>query len=455
MQQFLKVKITGNNQTDQKHLEAGSEIADQLGLHNDQVISFCVGQSCIQLNVKRKKIIAQQFNLNPNLLKMVGILEEREYGIMRKANQIHIGPVIGIMADNSGDSQRPFRDQSFFISQLIKQGREIGAICFAFSANDINFTAGKIQGLSYNNKTWKPNNYPFPDVIYARYKGHSFRKNDIRNKLLKAGCKFINPALLGKWKSYKILSENAALQAYLPDTRMIKSFKDVEEMLKKYRVVYMKPVAGSQGENIIRVSQARNSNLYKYQYQQNKRSIKGTAHSINELQLNLKKVMGRQSYIVQQQIKLLRIQGGLVDMRVMVQKNESGHWAVTGKVCRIGKSGSITSNISSGGSACEVNELLALRFTDPQHVARISAEIDYLALQAALGIEKHYTPIGELGIDIGLDQDARLWFIEANLKPARKVFSLIGASATRLLSVQRPLLYARYLAGYQESADGK
>ena len=448
MQRFLMVKITGNSQTDKKILEAGPGIADQLGLHNDQIISFCVGQSSIQLKVKISTISAQQFNLNPQLLITIGVLEDREYGIMQRSNRIRIGPVIGIMADKCEDDQRPFRDQSFFISQLIKQSREIGAICFAFSSNDINFAAGKIQGYSNSNKTWKQNSYPFPDVIYARYKGHSFKKNDIRNRLIKAGCKFINPALLGKWRSYRILTENAALKAYLPDTQLIKSFKNVEDMLQKYRVVYMKPVAGSQGENIIRVRQVRNSSLYEYQYQQNKRTVKGNAHSINQLQLSLKRVMGSQSYIVQQQINLLKIQGGLVDMRVMVQKNESNHWAVTGKVCRIGKSGSITSNISSGGSACEVNKLLALRFTDPQDVVRISEEIDYLALQAALCIEKHYSPIGELGIDIGLDQDGRLWFIEANLKPARKVFSLIGASQTRLLSVQRPLLYARYLAGF-------
>lgn len=450
MQRFPMVRITGNSQLDKNILEAGAEIADQLELDNEQIISFRVGQSSAQLKVKINKngISEKQFNLNPQVLKTMGILEDREYGIAGKANRIQIGPVIGIMADKSPDSRRPYRNQSLFISHLINQGRQMGAICFVFSSNDIDFAAGKIKGYSHSGKSWKPGSYPFPNVVYARYKGHSLKKNDIRNKLIKAGCKFINPALLGKWRSYRILSENAALKAYLPDTRLIKNFKDVEGMLNKHRTVYLKPVAGSQGESIIRVSQSRKSNIYEYQYQKNMQSIKGTAQSIKELQLGLKKVMAGQSYIVQQQINLLRMQDSLADMRVMVQKDESGQWTITGKACRIGKSGSITSNISGGGRACEVNELLAKHFTDPQDLARIDAEIDYLALQAAHGIEKHHSPIGELGIDIGVDKDGRLWFIEANLKPARKVFSLIGADQTRLLSVQRPLLYARFLAGF-------
>lgn len=449
MQRFPKVRITGNSQVDKKYLEVGAAIANKLELKNEQTISFRVGQSTVQLKIKiNNNILSEQFDLNQQLLKKMGILEDREYGIAGKDNCIHIGPVIGIMANKSADSRRPYRNQSLFISQLIKQSREMGAICFVFSSNDINFATARIKGYSYNNNSWKPGSYPFPDVVYARYKGNSQKKNIVRNKLIKDGCKFINPALLGKWRSYKILAKNNELKDFLPDTRIIKNFKDIEIMLNKYRTVYLKPISGSGGENIIRVSQSRTANVYEYQYQLNKQLVKGNAENIKKLQFGLKKIMGMQSYIVQQQINLLRVQDSLADMRVMVQKDESGQWLITGRAFRIGKSGSITSNISGGGRACDVNEILEKNFADPLDQARISAEIDYLALQAAQGIEKHYSPIGELGIDIGLDQDGRLWFIEANLKPARKVFSLIGANDTRLLSIQRPLLYARYLAGF-------
>jgi hypothetical protein len=53
-----------------------------------------------------------------------------------------------------------------------------------------------------------------------------------------------------------------------------------------------------------------------------------------------------------------------------------------------------------------------------------------------------------MGVDIGIDKGGQVWFIEANLRPARQVFTLIGEKKTRLLSVKRPMLYCRYLAGF-------
>lgn len=158
--------------------------------------------------------------------------------------------------------------------------------------------------------------------------------------------------------------------------------------------------------------------------------------------------MGKDQYIVQQQINLFRSEASIMDLRVMVQKGREGNWLITGKVFRIGKSGSITSNISGGGSARKIMEQLNLNFNNSREVQRIIDEVDYLALETARTIENRIGPIGELGIDIGVDQNARIWLIEANLKPARKIFSLTGDTQSRLLSVQRPVHYALYLAGF-------
>jgi glutathione synthase/RimK-type ligase-like ATP-grasp enzyme len=227
----------------------------------------------------------------------------------------------------------------------------------------------------------------------------------------------------------------------------MKNFQMVESMLKQHQTVYVKPVFGSQGRRIIRISRT-GGHSFTYQYQIKDRLVKKTVYQLAELERKLKPLMGKLTYIIQQEIKLLKNQGSVVDMRVMVQKNERGKWGVSGKAFRIGKTGGITSNLSNGGKACEIQGILAQHFHDPLEVERIVREVDFLALAAAQSIEKYRFPIGELGIDIGVDQDGRIWFIEANLKPARKVFSLIGDQETRLLTVQRPILFARYLAGF-------
>lgn len=450
MQHFHKVMMQSNPMLDLKTLTSGQAFADQFGLQNGQRITLCVGQLCKELTfiINNREVSAQVLEIHPKIFHATGMPENFVCGIICEENRIRLGPFIGVMADRSTDPNRPYRDQSLFISQLINEANEIGAVCFAFSAGDIDFKNRIIKGCTFHKKGWLQKSYPFPDVIYVRYKGHSLKKNDIRNRLIKAGCKFINPALMGKWQSYKILSRQESFRRYLPDTRLF-DFQGLDKMMAKYSGVYLKPVAGSQGKDIIKVKKLKNSQ-YTCQYRKNERIIRKTFGTASNLHLTIKKMIGRQAYIMQEQINLIKISGGPADIRVLVQKNEKGSWMVTGKAGRIGSNGSITSNISSGGKACKVNELLAGHFPDMQDQQRIDQEINSLSLEAAETIDKHFESLGELGIDIGLDQDGRLWFIEANLKPARKVFNLIGAVQTRLLSVQRPLQYARWLAGFEK-----
>lgn len=158
--------------------------------------------------------------------------------------------------------------------------------------------------------------------------------------------------------------------------------------------------------------------------------------------------MRGRNYIVQQQINLLRLNGSICDLRVMVQKDGSGDWSVTGKAFRIGPRGSITSNISGGGSGGKVDFVLRKHFPDAEVREGIIQEIDHLAVTAARALDNEAGTIGELGIDIGIDVNGRVWFIEANLMPARKLFRLIGEPSTRRMTVLKPMLYARYLAGF-------
>ncbi len=450
MPQSHLVMISKNTKLSRKCLQLGTGIANQLDLRQDQVISFYIGvqSTNLQIKIKTDSCPPEKFSLHPDIMKAWGLEETREYGIRSTSNSIHLGPLIGIMADKSDDPQRLFAGQSLFISQLISEGRRLGAICFGFSCQDVNLSKGTIKGYSYSNNIWKAGIYKLPNVIYPRQKAHSNRQNELRKILGNKGCQFLNPPLLGKWESYKILSQNSALQQYLPDTRLLSNFRQVEAMIKSYRAVYLKPANGMQGKRIIRVSKPTNSKSYQYQYQMNDITVQGTAKTLVHLERRLKRIMANKTYIVQQQIKLLKIKNSIADMRIMVQKNEEGKWEITGKAFRIGKAGSITSNISRGGRGCQVNSLLGEIFNDTREVDRIIEEADLLALRIAQSIEPSHSPIGELGIDIGVDQNGRLWFIEANLKPARQVFSLIGEAETRLLTVQKPILYARYLAGF-------
>lgn len=56
-------------------------------------------------------------------------------------------------------------------------------------------------------------------------------------------------------------------------------------------------------------------------------------------------------------------------------------------------------------------------------------------------------PLGELGLDLGIDRRGRVWLIEVNAKPYRKVLDAGPKKGVRL-SFRRPMAYARHLAEF-------
>lgn len=450
MQELFMVKVVKNTRLDNSTLQISNEVSDKLGLDGDEAIELRAGGSSARLQLSRTEKSGRVLELNPGVINKLHLMTTMPLGIMNNNQIIHLGPVVGVMAENCTDMNRPFRGQSNFIKQLIKNGNELGEICFGFSPFSINFQNKYISGYSLVNGSWKKGIFPIPDVVYPRHGGYVTSTIRIRNKLEDMGCKFINPPLIGKWLTYQTLIKNIPLQQYIPDTVKVNKFQQVEQMLLKHGAVYLKPITGSQGRNIIKVVRVGNSSTYKYYYQVKYQSREGTANSLDSLRRNINRLMNGRKYIVQRKIDLLQIDGRIADIRVMVQKDNTGQWSVTGEAFRIGKMGSITSNISGGGQGQKMSVVLKKFFIDQQIRDGIINEINYLAVEAARELEKKTSSIGELGIDIGIDADGKLWFIEANLKPARQVFLMIGETETRKMTIVKPLLYARYLADFTE-----
>lgn len=452
MHEIIRVSISSNAKLGNNTILISQDLAKTAGFENKQTIRLFVGQyqrtMLIKINPAEK--VKKSINMNSAIIRRCFLHSGNKYGIRIDKDEIHLGPVVGIMAESVNDINKPFGGQSYFIKQLLTSGRKLGEICFAFSPYSINWNRKTIYGYVYGTKGWRKATLPIPDIIYPRERAYSPMKLRIRKRLELMGAKFINPPLIGKWETHKVVSQNPALVPFVPDTRLIRNFNQVDKMVKKYSAVYLKPVAGSQGKNIIKIVKRKKSSGYQYQYELNNQSYRGTAPSITRLQSSLRPVMGNRRYIMQKQINLLRSNGNIIDVRILVQKNHSGIWDVTGMACRVGKHGSITSNISSGGSGRKVESVLRKSFTDEEQVKSIIGNVRFVAIEAAKTLESAIGTAGEMGVDIGIDKSGKAWFIEANLRPARQVFILIGEKKTRQKSVEQPLLYSRYLAGFNQ-----
>ncbi len=450
MHDFMMVDIKAESKLDQSTIILSADLTSHIIFDPQRLVKLNVGKSQKVLRAKTNssRLSRNTIHMNPSLIKKSFLEEDRKYGINFNQNEIYIGPVIGIVALKLDSKKRPYGNQTTFFQEIIAGSRKLGQICFAFYFPDIDWKKKIINGYYHNNSGWHRGKFPLPDVVYPRSKFYVPHKADNRRRLKQAGVKILNPQMVGKWEAYRVFKRNPDMLPYLPETRFVNSFRQVEIMAKKYRAVYLKPVNGTKGKNIIRVTRNRKSPGYCYQYHLNGGICKGSAGDLVQLRKKLHLVMTGKSYLVQKEINLLCYEGGIVDIRVMVQKNENGQWQVTGMACRVGKPGAITSNISGGGSGIRVETVLSKSFFGKKEVDQIIDTIVFVAITAVKSVEDYLGNCGEAGVDIGVDKFGKVWFIEANLRPARYVFSLIGETKTRKKSIETPLLYARYLAGF-------
>jgi hypothetical protein len=209
--------------------------------------------------------------------------------------------------------------QSLFIRQLIEQAQSMGAICFAFRPQDVNFGQASIKGYTCQGYQWKKRLYPLPDVIYPRC--HSgITQQAMRQKLSNRGVRFLNPPGIGKWGTYKALRFNSRLHDYLPYTCPINHPADLKAMLNKvFLRLFTNPSPVPRVKNIIRIIITRGSG-YEYQYRIQQRQIHGTAASLEKTCAGFALLLNNRRYLVQQQIDLLHLDGCIMDLRVMVQK---------------------------------------------------------------------------------------------------------------------------------------
>lgn len=350
--------------------------------------------------------------------------------------------LVGIMSVRR-PGMHPFAEGGYF-RELMAAGRRLGLRVIAFSPLDIDWTKSRVYGFTYRRGSgWQAAFYPIPRVVYDRlFPGkacwHTYWNAASRLRRLKR-VSFMGKGLHGKWQMYRIVRRDERLSQYLPETHRVHSFSAVAAMLKKYGVVFLKPMFGSGGTGIIRVSRTKSGYTVRGRGRTGRYRL--SVHSLASLQVALSGVNSR--YLVQQGLKLNYLNGSTYDVRVIVQKNGQGEWQVSGKAARIGRKGSITSNLHTGGTARTVESIMHHYF--PDRADGIISEIHALVLDIANLMDQKAGPLCDLGLDLGVDVTGRVWLIEVNSKPGRKVFRRTGDRAARRRSVQTPMGYARFL----------
>lgn len=210
---------------------------------------------------------------------------------------------------------------------------------------------------------------------------------------------------------------NPILKSHIPETRIF-SPEVLEEMLKRFSFVILKPDVGRKGYGVISVRKNPRGVLIHYETQEIEYA------DIWEGMRLIKDMSDEKTYLVQQGIELLKIAKRPLDVRVSMQKPYS-EWRFTGIAARLAGPGKVVTNRSSGGEIIPFACALAQCGVCPDNILKVRESIKQISLNAAKVLNGKYRGLRELGIDIGLDQSLFPWIFEINTRPVYKLFGML------------------------------
>lgn len=356
-------------------------------------------------------------------------------------------PLIGILTME--DKHNQFRGNRENFIDIIQTGQQLGMDVIVLTPQDLKLDLQRVYGYQYQNKEkkWIRKIYPLPRVIYNRIPSRDDEMLPEVQRVIRACIRhpyiqLFNPSFFNKWTLFEWLKKSKATHRYIPETKRLTKHTGLQNMLHRYGLLYLKPERGKAGMGIMRVKRfARNRYPYRLSYQVQRKSHTMQFKTLGGLRKQINEMMGEESYIVQQGIRLALCENRPFDLRVLVQKNKRGLWAISGIGARIAGSSSITTHVPRGGSIDEPQRVLSSVF-GTANAKKLMRQARKTAITIAKQLERGSGHLlGEMSIDLGVDKKGHLWFFEANAKPMK-----FDEPDIRKKSLHRLLQYAKFLA---------
>ncbi|MCM3175041.1 MULTISPECIES: YheC/YheD family protein [unclassified Paenibacillus] len=214
--------------------------------------------------------------------------------------------------------------------------------------------------------------------------------------------------LASKWRKTAALLKYPVAAVHIPQT-MAFNARNLQLMLGRYGMVYIKPIVGGGGYGVIKVSTSGGS--YRYTHMK----VTRTFTNYSQMYRSLMRVKAKRRYLIQQGIHLATIQGRPVDYRVKVVKTERG-WVFRALVGRLARPGLCITNLSKGGTMLSGRRALQLSLPhiSSRHKRR---EMRALTLTCTRIMEVQFPGVGQLGFDYGIDYSGKIWILEVNTRP--------------------------------------
>ncbi|PSL42584.1 YheC/D-like protein [Salsuginibacillus halophilus] len=364
----------------------------------------------------------------------------------KQASTPHLGVLVSRKQIRLFMRQAP----SWRLKALVRANRNAGINLFFFCIDGVNVRKKKILGVYYDvqDKKYKKRLFSYPDVLYKRGRDVTNKRSVNRKyRTFQAHLKALNVQYINyqqgfdKWKVYQTLSSNTSLQPYLPETKVLTSASELAHMLAAHKTVYVKAAKGRKGQQVIRVETEADGSFTYTHY------LKGLktkhVHTIDELFDALKTFFKGRFAIVQEGIKLLKIDDKIIDIRAELQRNGQGDLGITAVSVRESQK---NSPITTHADSYPIDDFCAkvLNYS-PARTNELKKRINALVRAVYAHIENENGQVGELGIDLALDEEGRLWFIEVNSQTAKVSLCKAYGEEVKHKAFYNPLAYAAYI----------
>ena len=393
--------------------------------------------------------------LQASLAQRMGLLPGMQLRVDYKPEiqTIRLGPSIGVLISRiePESPDKPFGAITAFCQELADAAHTQGAYVTVFAPDNWSADHNTIDGWIYDGR-WRKFASPVPEVISNRLTSRlledqpsvQFFMKDVKSRFQ---CSIFNEKFLNKTEVFQGLMNDENVQPYLPESYPFTGLKQLKMMCARHPVIFLKPIRGSLGNGIIRIARHQDGTVS---------CFKTTVNGVRKTTFpNVMKLFGSMAgklratkYQIQQGISLIENEGRPVDFRALTQKNGLGVWSVTSIVARIAGTQQFVSNLARGGSLSTVQEVVSAAVLPPGAKADAHTKLHQAALNIARSVDSRIPcHLGELGIDLALDKQGKVWLLEVNSKPSKNDATPIGEGKIRP-SVRQLLQYARFLSGF-------
>ncbi|MGZ9585266.1 YheC/YheD family endospore coat-associated protein [Paenibacillus marinisediminis] len=311
-----------------------------------------------------------------------------------------------------------------------------------FRLEDINPITMQVQAYVRCGSRYERRSMPLPRVIhnraiYMRPGAHA----KLRLLTSRDICIYNQVNRYGKLTIHKLLLQDPSIVPHLPET-MLATRDAIAEMMLRHQSLILKPDNSSIGRGVMKTE--RTDGGWRAEYairtKSGKRVWKSAPCGSDGLSRVVMKRIAKENYLVQETLPLTRYNGRPFDLRVSVQREQSGRWQITGIVGKVAPAHTFVTNVAQGGRVLPFEQLAAASLPDiPFSV--LHERVSQLSLCIAERLSCELPHMADLGLDIGISPNGTPLFIECNGRDQRYSFLEAQQTAVWKATYENPIAY--------------